>query len=71
MKLTRLESLRHAVGVYEHDAKNTKNPHRKADYCAIKKLYDGLAYFTYDHEQRSCGAIIPFMGKALELVDKK
>jgi hypothetical protein len=62
MKITQLESLKFAVGAYEHDA-HTKNPHRKSDYDAIKKLYDGLAYF-YEHEHRSCGAIMPFMKTA-------
>jgi hypothetical protein len=67
-KITQLESLKFAVGAYEHDATHTKNPHRKSDYDAIKKLYDGLAYFTYEHEHRSCGAIMPFMKTAYEEV---
>jgi hypothetical protein len=70
MKFTRLESLKLAVGVYEHDAETTKNPYRKADYTAIKKLYDGLSHFC-DNEQHSCGAILPFLQVAVEKVDKK
>jgi hypothetical protein len=57
MKQTKIEQLYNALQVYKHDAKLSKNLHRINDYKAIKKLYEGIKYFS-DHEQHSCGAII-------------
>lgn len=59
-KITNLERLCGAVGVYKHDARTTKNQTKKDAYKAIKKLYDGLSFFE-DNQNLSCGALFPYM----------